>query len=113
MKNLWKKWCEDGIRWPYLHDPVSKKPSITLLFPYITFVAAMISLILLHFWPSLILATTTSIVMWFAATIFYMMRKLSKAKFDLNSKSFELDSGDALADPEVPNDPSPDDLTGG
>jgi len=108
MGKLWEKWCKEGLRWPYLHDPVSKKPSVTLLFPYITFVIAAISTILLHFWPSLLLATGTSIIFWAMATVFYMLRKLSKAKFSLESRSFELDSGSSTEEPEI----SPDDLTG-
>jgi hypothetical protein len=104
MKELWKKWCEEGLRWPYLHDPVSKKASVTLLFPYITFVIAVFSVIALHIWPNMILATGTSLLFWMVATIFYMLRKLSKAKFDLDSKSFELESKEESV--------SPDDLTG-
>lgn len=94
MKKLWEKWSLIGLRWPYLHDPVSKQPSVTLLFPYITFIIAVISLILLHIWPSMLIATGMSIFMWSIATVFYMLRKLSKAKFDLENKSFELDNGE-------------------
>lgn len=100
MKELWKKWCEQGIRWPYLHDPVSGKPSITIMFPYITFAIAVISIVLLHIWPSMIVATATSIVMWAVATVFYMLRKLNKAKFDLENRSFELDSGEPTQESE-------------
>ena len=46
---------------------------------------------------------------WAASMIFYMLRKLSKAKFDLDSRSFELDSGDSE---DEDDGPSPDDLTG-
>jgi cbb3-type cytochrome oxidase subunit 3 len=108
MKKLWEKWSHEGLRWPYLHDPVNKKPSITLLFPYITFVIAAISLLLLHIWPSMLVATAMSIFMWALATVFYMLRKLTKAKFDLENKSFELDNGDSETEP---TQPSPDDLT--
>ena len=86
--------CVNGIHLPYAHDPVSGKPSITLLFPYITFVLSVISLVLLHIKPSLIVATTTTLIFWGISVVFYMLRKLSKAKFDLDDKSFELDSGE-------------------
>ncbi len=50
------------------------------------------------------------------ATVFYMLRKLSKAKFDLDSRSFELDAGDPNSEESGqeydPNEPSPEDLTG-
>jgi hypothetical protein len=90
----WDRWSTDGFRAPYIHDPVSKKPSITLLFPYLTFTLAFISTILLHFHASLFLATITSIIFWVISVIFYQLRKLQKAKFDLDDKSFELDSGE-------------------
>lgn len=94
LSKLWKEMCVNGIHLPYAHDPVSGKPSITLLFPYITFVLSVISLVLLHIKPSLIVATTTTLIFWGISVVFYMLRKLSKAKFDLDDKSFELDSGE-------------------
>ena len=112
MKKLWKKWSEEGLRWPYLHDPVSKKPSVTLLFPYITFVMTMISVILLHLNPAMIMATTMSMVFWLISTVVYLLRKLSKAKFDLDSRSFELESDTQANKPKEESTPSPEDLTG-
>jgi len=91
---LWEKWSTKGLHFPYAHDPVSKKPSITLMFPYITFVTSVISLILLHIWPSLIIATSVSIFFWAISVVFYMLRKLSKAKIDLNDQTIDLDSGE-------------------
>lgn len=104
MKKTWKKWCEEGLRWPYLHDPVSKKPSVSLMFPYITFIMAMVSVICLHFWPSMVLATWTSIGFWIIATVFYMIRKINKAKFSLEEKSFEI------ANSEAPEEDSPEEI---
>lgn len=92
MKKLWEKWCKEGLRWPYLHDPVTEKPSVTLLFPYITFLIAVISLISLHFFPQMLIPTGVSIAFWAIAVVFYMIRKINKAKFDLSSQSFELES---------------------
>ena len=112
MKKLWKKWCEQGLKWPYLHDPVSGKPSITLLFPYITFVIAVASVVMLHWHPSLILATYTSIFFWAISTVFYMLRKLSQAKFNLDDRSIELDAGSDSSEDQGSSEPSPDDLTG-
>ena len=94
LKDLWVKASDEGMRLPFLHDPVTKKPSITLFFPYVTFSMAFVSTILLHIWPTLILATLTSIIFWIVAVVFYQIRKLHKAKFDLDDKSFELDSGE-------------------
>ena len=98
ISRWWTDLCLNGAHLPYLHDPVTNKPSITLLFPYITFVIAFISVILLHIWPSLLVATITSIVLWCIATVFYMIRKLNKAKIDLQNQSIELDNGESNED---------------
>ncbi|MGH7241007.1 MAG: hypothetical protein ACREGB_01785, partial [Candidatus Saccharimonadales bacterium] len=69
-------------------------PSITVLFAYVTFVLAVGSVIALHFFPKFLAATGVSILFWALATVFYMMRKLHKASFDLKNQSLNLDSGD-------------------
>lgn len=57
----------------------------------------------------MLIATGMSIFMWAIATVFYMLRKLSKAKFDIENKSFELDSGED--EESTPPDINPEDLT--
>jgi hypothetical protein len=94
LSQKWKSWSEVGIRLPFIHDSTTGKPSITLLFPYITFVLATISIILLHIKTDLAVATWTTIGFWIVSTVLYMLRRISKAKFDLDDKSIELDSGD-------------------
>lgn len=90
IKQLLKSAGTKGMYLPFAHDPVSGKPSVTLLFPYLTFVLAFLSTIALHFKASLLVATSVSISFWALAVIFYMMRKITKAKVDLDDKSFEL-----------------------
>jgi len=99
LSKLWEKWSIKGLFLPFVHDPVTKKPSITLLFPYITFVLATISLVLLHVWPSMFIATVTSILFWVIATIFYMIRKINKSKIDLNDMSIEIIGEDSEKNP--------------
>jgi len=94
LKQFWVDGSVKGWHFPFAFDPRTQKPSITLLFPYITFVLSVISVIALHFKPTLIIATTTTLVFWAVSVVFYMLRKLSKAKFDLDDKSFELESGE-------------------
>lgn len=93
IKNIWKSMSTKGVHLPFVHDPVSGKPSITLLFPYVTFVLSVISIIALHFKPSLVIATTTTLIFWGVSVVFYMLRKISKATFDVSDGSFELESG--------------------
>ena len=85
---------DEGIHFPYAFDPVTKLPSITLLFPYVTFVLAVISLVALHFKPELLTATLTSIAFWGIAVVFYRMRKIDKLKFNASTGAVEVDSDD-------------------
>lgn len=94
IKEIWGKWNKEGIRLPFIHDPVVNRPSITIVFPYVLFWICCISLISLHFFPDLVIATWTGIGFWTISTILYMFRKLQKAKFDLDSKSIEIEASD-------------------
>lgn len=89
---LWHDLCHKGVKLPYAHDPVTGKPSITLLFPYLTFVIAVMSVGYLHFKPTAIIATLASLMFWVASVIFYMIRKLHKAEFDLDDNKISLES---------------------
>ena len=87
----WNGLSEKGLRLPFVWDARTDKPSITLLFSYLTFTIMLISLILLHIWPSLILATGTSILAWVISVVFYRLRNLDKFKMDLDDQFFELE----------------------
>lgn len=93
LNNFFDKASNHGLKLPFAWDPVSKKPSITLLFPYVTFAMAVISLIVLHFYPTAIIATAMTLLFWAMSVVFYLLRKLSKAKFDLDDKSIDLEGG--------------------
>jgi len=41
IKDVLHRWSQEGMRFPFVHDPTSSKPSITLMFFYITFVVMM------------------------------------------------------------------------
>ena len=90
----WRNWAVNGVYVPFIYDQSTKGPSMTLAFSYITFVLSILSIIALHFKVELFVATTTTLVFWLIATILYMIRKITKAKFDLDDKSFELDNGE-------------------
>lgn len=92
--SLWDKWSTLGIKVPYIHDPVSREPSVTLMFPYITFVVSMISLVLLHIWPSILVATGASIMFWAISVVFYLLRKLHKSKINISKGIIELEKED-------------------
>lgn len=90
----WRSWATNGIYLPFIHDPSTKTPSITLLFPYVTFALSVASIIALHFKIELFVATTTTLMFWLVSTILYMIRRITKAKIDLDDKSVELDGGE-------------------
>jgi len=104
LKALYLKWSTIGVKLPFAYDPTTDKPSITLFFPYASFVVALASVIALHFYPTLLPATTISIIFWVLATVLYMVRKINKAKFDLSDKSIEIEGGDEPTPPSRPSD---------
>lgn len=97
LRQLWDRWSEKGLKLPFMHDPVEGKSSITIFFPYATFALSVISLIALHFRASLVIATWTSIGVWVISMILYMIRKIQKAKINLESKSIDIESDDDQA----------------
>ena len=114
FKDTWARWAKDGLKWPLMHDPVDGKPSVTVMFAYLAYVLTFCSLIALHFVPSIFMATATTIGFWSIATTFYLLRKITKAKFDVKSQSFELDGEDAKPETPAPAPaaPSNDDTVG-
>jgi amino acid permease len=94
IKRLYLFACENGLRIPLAYDAASKAPSVTLLFAYITFIIACISVIANHVYDGLFVATATSVCFWVIAYVIYRMRKLDKMKINLEEKSIELDGED-------------------
>lgn len=94
IKDWLNKSATVGLKFPFAHDPVLGKPSVTLLFVYITFMLAVASVITLNFTDSVLIASITSIGFWFLAFITYRLRRLDNVKIDLDDKSIELQSSD-------------------
>jgi hypothetical protein len=94
MKELFDKWSRTGIKFPYAFDATTKKASVSLLFVYITFIFAVISNIILHFNEHVFTATVTVLIFWAVAMIFYLLRRLTKTKIDLDDKSISLEGDD-------------------
>lgn len=91
LKQAFKLAIDAGLPLPHAYDPVPKEPSFRLLCAYISFVVATVSVVALHFAPVSI-ATWTAIGFYALCMLFYMLKKLSKAKIDLDDRSIELDS---------------------
>jgi hypothetical protein len=93
-KSLLSDLCTKGIKFPFALDPISGQPSVTLLAMYISIVASSVSLIAVHFFPSIILATGMCFMFYAMTTTFYLIRRVQHAKFDLKDGDFGLDGGD-------------------
>lgn len=91
MKELFNSWSKTGIKFPYAFDATTNKASVTLLFVYITFIFAVISSIILHFTEQVFTATVTVLIFWAVAMVFYLLRRLTKTKIDLDDRSIELE----------------------
>ena len=96
------------MKLPFAFDSATKQPSMTLGFSYITFCIACVSLLALHFKKGLDVATWTAIGFWTTATVLYMVRKISKVKFDPTGKGIELESDNDDEKPSSSKVDSPD-----
>lgn len=94
LKDIWTSWTDVGIHWPYLYDPTTDQPSITLGLLYLTSLVMLGSLIALHLKDGLLTATLTSIMVWILAYVMYRLRKLDNFKINLKEQSIELDGED-------------------
>lgn len=89
IKDFYKAISESGLRLPFAYDALTKKPSVSLLFMYIVFTMATVSNILL-IRENIEIGTYTAIGFWVLATVFYMLRKLTTVKVDLDDREFEM-----------------------
>jgi len=101
LSDAWTRWSTEGLRVPFVFDPITKKPSVTLAQVYISFTACIISIAFLHWKASLLTASIVTGVWWVLATVLYLLRNLQKAKFNVKSGEIDLESDD---DPPKPAD---------
>lgn len=93
LKDLFKFSAEHGLNLPTAYDHQQKGPSVSLLFAHISFFTAIISIcILIH--KDINLGTIAAITFAGLYFIFYMLRKLNKAKIDLDDRSIDLENSE-------------------
>lgn len=95
---IWISCSKNGIKMPFFWDPESNKPSVTLMFFWITTFLSIISLILLHLSLVEYKATMMTLVFVLLAFIMYRLRKLDKVKIDLDDQSIELENDNNIND---------------
>jgi len=90
----WEKWCKKGMNWPFVHDPVRGKPSVTLMMFYIGFFTAfltiMVSSVMMTIKGDYMTATIMPTMLMFSTFIFYRLRRLDGVKINLSEKSLDL-----------------------
>lgn len=91
IKQFFTYGSEKGLKFPYAHDGVTGKPSVTLFFSYVAFYLTMASLIALHFDGGLFVASVTTAIYSCIMIIFYLIRTIKRAKIDLDDKSLDLE----------------------
>lgn len=96
MMKRWEKWVKRGMYWPFVHDPVKGKPSVTLMFFYLGFFCAFTSVcassILMMVGGDYIKSTIMPMIVLFSTFVFYRMRRLDSVKINLQEKSLNLSS---------------------
>lgn len=75
---------------PQAKDLATNEPSFRLWAVWWSFHTALASVIALHFW-AVSAATWTSIAFYGLTMVFYMLKKLTKAKIDLDDQSLEFE----------------------
>lgn len=92
LKQVWAKVMEEGLPLPQAQDPAEGKQSFRLLTAYVSFLIASSSVLALHIWPSLLVPCGMAITFFGLNMIFYMLKKLTSAKIDLNDQELSLNN---------------------
>lgn len=100
MKKLWQEIKqlirdanEKGIAFPLARDSVTKKPSSTLYFTYMTFTLAFIANICLII-RDVFIGTYVAIGFWALALVFYLMRRIDTFRVDIDDGEVMLKSSE-------------------
>ena len=81
------------LKLPLMFDPDKNKPSVTLMFPYFSFIVLIICIICLAK-QNLVQGTLAAGSVWFLSTVFYLLRRLNKLNLDIDDRKLELEGGD-------------------
>lgn len=89
IKKLFEFSAKTGLMLPGAYDFDKSGPSVSLLFAHISFYIAVISIGLLLY-KDIVLGTIAAMTLAGLYFVFYMLRKLTHAKVDLDDRSFDL-----------------------
>lgn len=91
LKKIFEFSAKIGFYFPGAYDSNTDKASTSLLFANLSFYIACGSVLTLMY-KDIALGTVAAITLAVVYFIFYMLRKLNKAKFDLDDRSFDLEN---------------------
>ena len=87
-----RNWFKVGFLFPMFMDTQTNQPSITLTYSIISFLMAVASIVVMHWYKFIWPATTATIGFWFLATVLYIIRKINKASFDIDDREITLEN---------------------
>ncbi len=74
----------------FLLDPKLKTRSVTVTFNVASFVLAVSSIVSCHFFPGVLPATTSAIVLFVICMVFYRIRKIDDLKLNVKTGDIEI-----------------------
>ncbi len=91
IKKFFEFASKNGLYLPAAYDSIEGKASSSLFFSHLAFYMAFITIICLSV-KDIGQGTIASMLFAIMYLVFYLLRKLSKAKFNLKDKSIDLES---------------------
>ncbi len=79
------------FEFPFAIDKVSKKPSVTLFFAYVSFLIALGVTIYLTV-KDVIAGSVAALMLFFGCLLFYRLRRLDNFSIDLDDKSISVNN---------------------
>jgi hypothetical protein len=93
IKRFFEYAAAHGLNLPAAYDKDKDGPSMSLFFAYLAFFCTLILIVTLSI-QNIELGVLASIIYSTLQTVFYLLRRLSKAKIDLDDKAIELEGSD-------------------
>lgn len=103
LKKLLELAGTKGLYIPHAFDPTTGRPSIRLLFAFVSYLAALISIVLLHRDSALLIPTAVSIGFFAFCIIMTLFREVDKLTVDAKERSFSI-SNDTTNDSSANKD---------
>lgn len=81
------------FEFPFAIDKVTKKPSVTLFFAYVSFILSLVVVCYLTY-RDVIAGSAAALMLFFGSLLMYRLRRLDSFSIDLDDKEIKVNSGD-------------------